>query len=204
MDQVNNQIPTFEDKAEALYYYPMFRTWFGLLGLCKLPWNDIVPADNSMTDEPAKVPEHVDNYLDLYYGVTGTKIDRDDMIKMSERVYNFQRIFNIRLGKGLRANDAIPYRSQGPVTEEEYLSRQERYDGQLVELVGFTKEEVEKMSLKEKMAATRKHREGEYEKLIDAVYPKRGWNLNGVPTIAHLKELGMDLPELLEVVEPLQ
>ena len=66
------------------------------------------------------------------------------------------------------------------------------------------KEEVEKMSLKEKMAATRKHREGEYEKLIDAVYPKRGWNLNGVPTIAHLKELGMDLPELLEVVEPLQ
>ena len=46
--------------------------------------------------------------------------------------------------------------------------------------------------------------EGEYEKLIDAVYPKRGWNLNGVPTIAHLKELGMDLPELLEVVEPLQ
>ena len=204
MDQVNNQIPTFEDKAEALYYYPMFRTWFGLLGLCKLPWNDIVPADNSLTDEPAKVPEHVDNYLDLYYGVTGVKIDRDEMIKMSERVYNFQRVFNIRLGKGLRADDAIPYRSQGPVTEEEYLSRQERYDGQLVELVGFTKEEVEKMSLKEKMAATRKHREGEYEKLIDAVYPKRGWNLNGVPTIAHLKELGMDLPELLEVVEPLQ
>ena len=68
----------------------------------------------------------------------------------------------------------------------------------------FTKEEVEKMSLKEKMDATRKYREGEYEKLIDAVYPKRGWNLNGVPTIAHLKELGMDLPELLEVVEPLQ
>ncbi len=32
------------------------------------------------------------------------------MIKMSERVYNFQRVFNIRLGKGLRANDAIPYR----------------------------------------------------------------------------------------------
>ena len=81
------------------------------------------------------------------------------MIKMSTRVYNFQRVFNIRLGKGLRANDAIAYRSQGPVTEEEYLSRQERYDGQLVELVGFTKEEVEKMSLKEKMAATRKHRE---------------------------------------------
>jgi len=37
MDMVNNQIPTFEDKAEALHYFPMFRTWFGLVGLCKLP-----------------------------------------------------------------------------------------------------------------------------------------------------------------------
>jgi len=41
MDMVNNQIPTFEDKAEALHYFPMFRTWFGLVGLCKLPWNDV-------------------------------------------------------------------------------------------------------------------------------------------------------------------
>lgn len=204
MDQVNNQIPTFEDKAQALYYYPMFRTWFGLMGLCKLPWNDIVPADNATRDEPAKVPEHVENYLDLYYGVTGTRLTNDEMIRQSERVYNFQRIFNIRQGKGLRKHDAIPYRSAGPVTEEEYLSRQERYDGQLVELVGYTKEQVEAMSLSEKMAATRKYREDRYQSLIDAVYPKRGWTMNGVPTIQHLKDLGMDLPELIEVVAPLQ
>ncbi|GAB1457963.1 hypothetical protein MASR2M48_32710 [Spirochaetota bacterium] len=44
MDMVNNKIPSFEDKAEALHYFPMFRTWFGLQGLCKLPWNDIEPA----------------------------------------------------------------------------------------------------------------------------------------------------------------
>jgi hypothetical protein len=31
---VNKQIPTFEDKAEALHYFPMWRTWFGLNGLC--------------------------------------------------------------------------------------------------------------------------------------------------------------------------
>jgi len=76
MDMVNNQIPTFEDKAYALYYYPMFRTWFGLCGLCKLPWNDIVPADNYKTDTPAKVPEHVQNYVDIFNAVTGKKIDR--------------------------------------------------------------------------------------------------------------------------------
>ena len=43
MDMVNNQLPTFEDKADALHYFPMWRTWFGLCGLCKLPWNDVTP-----------------------------------------------------------------------------------------------------------------------------------------------------------------
>ncbi|MEJ5225905.1 MAG: aldehyde ferredoxin oxidoreductase C-terminal domain-containing protein, partial [Anaerolineales bacterium] len=52
MDQVNKQLPTFEDKAEALHYFPMWRTWFSLHGLCKLPWNDISPANNKETAEP--------------------------------------------------------------------------------------------------------------------------------------------------------
>ena len=65
-------------------------------------------------------------------------------------------------------------------------------------------EQVKSMSLAERIAATRKYREAQYQSLIDAVYPKRGWTMNGVPTIRHLKELGMDLPELLEVVGPLQ
>ena len=63
---------------------------------------------------------------------------------------------------------------------------------------------VAAMSLQEKMAETRKYREAEYEKLIDAVYPRRGWNLNGVPTIERVKDLGIDFPEVLEVIEPLQ
>ena len=32
---------------------------------------------------------------------------------------------------------------------------------------------------------------------------KRGWTMNGVPTVEHLKELDMALPELLEVIQPL-
>ncbi|MBU0764985.1 MAG: aldehyde:ferredoxin oxidoreductase [Bacteroidetes bacterium] len=86
MDMVNNQIPTFEDKAEALHYFPMFRTWFGLMGLCKLPWNDVEPADNAETDEPAKVPGHVDNYVTIFEAVTGKKIDKYELIRQSERV----------------------------------------------------------------------------------------------------------------------
>jgi len=201
MDMVNNQIPTFEKKAEALHYFPMFRTWFGLQGLCKLPWNDVEPEDNHTHAEPGKVPEHVDNYVAIYKAVTGNDFDKEELIRQSERVYNFQRIFDIRCGKGLRANDAQPYRAAGPVTEEEYLSRQERYDGQLVDLLGL---DPSKMSLKEKMAATRTYRENRYEQLLDAVYARRGWNKNGVPTLAHLKDLGMDLPEVVEVVSSLQ
>jgi len=199
MDMVNKQIPTFEDKAYALYYYPMFRTWFGLVGLCKLPWNDIVPADNYKTDTPAKVPEHVQNYVELFNAVTGQNIDKEELIIQSERVYQFQRIFNIRMGKGERKDDYPPYRSLGPVSKEEYLSRQELYDKQLREIQGL---DPDTMSLEEKIAKTRAYREDQYEQLVDAVYKRRGWTEEGVPKPERLKEIGMDLPMLLEVIEP--
>jgi aldehyde:ferredoxin oxidoreductase len=201
MDMVNNQIPTFENKAEALHYFPMFRTWFGLVGLCKLPWNDVEPVNNAETDEPAKVPEHVDNYVTIYKAVTGKDFDKKEMIRMSERVYNFQRIFNIRRGKGTRKFDAQPYRAAGPVTKEEYESRADRYDKQLKEKIGV---DPAGLSTEEKMKITRKYREEQYEKLLDAVYFRRGWTKNGVPKIDHLKNLGMDLPELIEVVKDMQ
>lgn len=201
MDMVNNHIPTFENKAEALHYFPMFRTWFGLNGLCKLPWNDVEPENNRETDEPAKVPEHVDNYVTIFNAVTGLNIDKHEIIRQSERVYNFQRIFNIRRGYGLRKHDAQPYRACGPVTREEYESRAERYDKQMKEKIGI---DPTGKTTEEKMAITRKFREEQYEKLLDAVYFRRGWTKNGVPTIDHLKKLGMDLPELIEVVKPLQ
>ncbi len=201
MDMVNNQIPTFENKAEALHYFPMFSTWFGLLEICKLPWNDVEPDDNAKTTEPAKVPEHVDNYLTIYKAVTGREFYKYRLVEDSERVYNFQRIFNIRRGYGLRKHDRQPYRAAGPVTIEEYESRSERYDKQLREKCGY---DPEGRSTVEKMAVLRKYREDQYEKLLDAVYFRRGWNKNGVPKIEFLKKIGMDLPELIDVVKDLQ
>jgi aldehyde:ferredoxin oxidoreductase len=201
MDMVNNQIPTFENKAEALHYFPMFRTWFGLVGLCKLPWNDVEPENNAQTDEPAKVPEHVDNYVTLYKAVTGREFDKHRLIEDSERVYNFQRVFNLRRGFGIRIHDRQPYRAAGPVTKEEYESRAERYDKQLREKVGIN---TEGMPTEEKMKILRKYREDQYEGLLNAVYKRRGWNNNGVPTIEFLKKIGMDFPEIIEVVKDYQ
>ena len=117
MDMVNNHIPTFEKKAEALHYFPMFRTWFGLQGLCKLPWNDIEPADNAKHAEPNKVPEHVAELRrDLHRHHRRDASTKEELILQSERVYNFQRVFNLRLGHGKRAEDYPPYRAMGPVT----------------------------------------------------------------------------------------
>jgi aldehyde:ferredoxin oxidoreductase len=201
MDMVHNQIPTFEDKAEALHYFPMWRTWFGLNGLCKVIWNDVEPENNSQTKEPAKVPEHVDNYVEYFVGVTGRLATKEDLVFMSERVYNFQRVFNLKMGFGRRAHDAIPYRSMGPVTKEEYESRAERYDKQLRDKVGY---DPTGKTTDEKMAALRAFREAEYGRLSDAVYQRRGWTNDGVPKIEKLKELGIDFPDVVEVVRPYQ
>ena len=197
MDQVNNQLPTFEDKAEGLHYFPMWRTWFSLHGLCKLPWNDILPADNSQTDEPAKVPEHLENYTWLYEGLTGIPVTPNDLIEQSERVYNLQRVFNLRMGFGTREHDYPPYRAMGPVTEDEYESREDFYDQQLQDL-GI---ETAALDRKQKMARMRAHREEQYERLVDAVYMRRGWDENGVPTLETLQRLGIDFPEIVQVVK---
>lgn len=198
MDQVDNQIPTFDDKAEALHYFPMWRTWFSLHGLCKLPWNDIKPADNAEREEPEKIPEHVENYTWVYEGVTGQAVTPDDLITQSERVYNFQRVFNLRVGFGTREHDYPPYRAVGPVTEKEYESRAERYDNQLRELM---EEDIEPFSTREKISQLRRYREEQYDKLLDAVYERRGWTENGIPTLEKLEDLGIDLADVIRVIE---
>jgi aldehyde:ferredoxin oxidoreductase len=197
LDMVHNFMPTFEQKAEALHWFPMFRTWFGLCGLCKLPWNDIIPEDNKDTPEPAKVMKHVQWYADYFSAVTGRKATPDDLIEMSEKVYNFQRIFNLRMGFGRREQDAIPYRAVGPVTEDEYVSREERYDNQLAQI---HKVDINGKSTAEKIAILRNFREQQYEKLKDAVYKRRGWTSDGIPSLDTVKRLGIDFEEVLDLL----
>lgn len=200
MDMVNKQLPTFEDKAEALCYFPYFRLWFSLVGLCKLPWNDIEPSDNTIrykNMEAAIVPEHVRNYVDIFNSVTGKNITSEDILLQSRRVYNFQRVFNLRMGKGTRKDHNIPLRALGPVFPDEWEARSEYYDGKLKE-AGI---DSEGLSVEEKIRKLQEHRKGQWEILVDTVYKRRGWDKNGIPTVETLKELGMDFPEVVEVVK---
>ncbi len=198
LDMVHNFMPTFENKAEALHWFPMFRTWFGLCGLCKLPWNDIIPEDNKNTDEPAKVAKHVGWYAQFFSSVTGRKVTPEELIPMSEAVYNFQRIFNLKMGYGTREHDTLPYRAMGPVTVEEYTSRAERYDTQLTEKYNL---DISNMDVPAKVAALRVEREAQYEQLKEAVYARRGWTAQGIPTLATVKRLGIDFPEVVAVLK---
>ena len=118
---------------------------------------------------------------------------------MSEGVYNFQRVFNLRMGMGGRKSDWPPYRSMGPVTVEEYESRAERYDKQLEELIGI---DPAGKGTEEKMALHRQWREDRYNKLCDAVYKRRGWTNNAIPTLETLKKFKIDFPEVVAVVTP--
>jgi aldehyde:ferredoxin oxidoreductase len=120
---------------------------------------------------------------------------------MSEKVYTFQRIFNIRLGKGLREHDSnLPYRAVGPVTSLEYESRLERYDTQLKE-IGF---DISVKTTQEKIKILREYREQQYVKLQDAVYLERGWNKKGCPTIDLVRKLEIDFHEVIKYIKPYQ
>jgi len=191
-------MPTLEQTAEALHWFPMFRTWFSLCGLCKLPWNDIVPEDNKSTPEPAKVMKHVRWYAEYFSSVTGREVAPDALIRMSETVYNFQRIFNLRMGFGRREHDTLPYRAVAPVTELEYESRAERYDRQLTDTYRV---DIAGKRTAEKVALLRTFRERQYETLKDAVYQRRGWTPAGIPTLATAERLGIAFPEVVALLK---
>ena len=96
----------------------------------------------------------------------------------------------------------VPWNSKPKVLEESLpLSRYFVNGLTRIELANYN---PEGKTTTEKVAELRKYREDRYEKLLDAVYIRRGWNQNGVPKIEHLKKLGMDLPEVIEIVAPLQ
>ncbi len=200
IDLVNNQIPTFEDKAEALYYFPLFRTWFGLQGLCKIVWNDVSPADNKKypPQEAAKIPGHVENYWKFFEGMTGIPLDEEKMLDQSARVHNLQKMIGLMLGRNSWKEDIPPYRAVGPVTAQEYESRQERYDKQIMENI---KLDPDTISTEDKIQKLREYRMDQYKKVAQAAYKRRGWDEFGIPTAERLKELGIDKPELLEIIE---
>ena len=199
MDQVNNELPTFELKAKALKWFPLFRTWFNATGLCKLPWIDVRNPEAAHTSEPAKNLPSAQYFVEYYNGTVGAHKRLEDLLRDSERLYTLQKLINLKHGVGTREHDQIPLRAMSPVYVEEYRSRQERYDHQLAELLGG--EERLPTELQQRLDLLIDIRQKQYQELCDAVYQEKGYDNNGVPTQETLRAFDLLDAETQALIE---
>lgn len=178
IDQVHKELPTFEQKANALKWFPLIRTWFNATGLCKLPWIDVRNPEAASTDEPAKNLPTLAHYVNYLNATTGSNKNLQDILDDSERLYILQKMINLRHGKGTRASDQIPLRAMSPVYFNEYESRAEYYDEWLRQQLGDDKipespEQRHKLLIEKRIEA--------YQQLCDIVYEKKGFTSEGIP-----------------------
>ena len=179
IDQVHNEIPTFEMKAQALKWFPLVRTWFNAVGLCKLPWIDVRHPAAADTDNPSQNQPTLQYYAQYYGATIGEKKSVQDILDDSERLHLLQKMINLRQGKGTRAFDQIPLRAMGPAYFNEYQSRSDYYDEWLKE--HLEEEKDFPLSPEERHQALLKLRQDAYQKLCDEVYKAKGYNSMAVP-----------------------
>jgi len=178
IDQVHKEIPTLEQKANALKWFPLIRTWFNATGLCKLPWIDVRNPEAAQTAEPAKNLPTLAYYVDYLNGTTGSHKTLQDVLDDSERLQLLQKLINLRQGKGTRASDQVPLRAMGPVYLNEYRARREYYDEWLRQnlpeapLLGNDEQKLNLLIEKRAQA---------YQQLCDHVYKKKGYTSEAIP-----------------------
>lgn len=179
IDQINKELPTFEKKAAALKWFPLIRTWFNAVGLCKLPWIDVRHPDAARTDNPSQNQPSLDLYVDYFNATTGSDKTFQDILDDSERLQLLQKMINLRQNKGTRANDQIPLRAMAPAYYDEYESRADYYDEWLKEQTGENAWLPEAPEERHQMLINL--RQEAYQKLCDTVYKAKGYSQNAVP-----------------------
>ena len=114
-------------------------------------------------------------YAQYFAPVTGRSVVPEDLITISEAVYNFQQIFDLEwaLEQELGHSSIC---AVGPVRTR-HESRRERYDGQLQRNMALISR-VRPPWKSWRCCAS--YREDQYEQLKDAVYERRGWTQNGI------------------------
>ena len=197
LDQIKNEMPSFAQKASALKWFPLFRTWFNIAGLCKLPWIDVRHPEAAKTADPAKNLPTVDCYLELVNSTLGTEKNLDDLLTESERCYILHKLINLRQGFGTRDHDQIPLRAMAPVFIDEFASRRDYYIDYLKERTDL---KINGQGDAELLKELQDHRRQQYDILTDAVYAEKGFDLNGIPLDETLQRLGFAEPEYQEIV----
>jgi len=180
LDQVHKEMETYEMKTAALKWFPLVRTWFNAVGLCKLPWIDVRHPEAAGTENPAQNMPTFQLYVDYLNATTGTDKSVADILHDSERLHLLQKLLNLRQGKGTRESDSIPLRAMAPAFIDEFHQREEYYMEWLKNHIGedaIIPESPEKCH--ELLVDIRKE---SYEELLYAVYKAKGYDENGIPT----------------------
>jgi aldehyde:ferredoxin oxidoreductase len=186
--------PTFESKARALITYPRVRLGNDNLGLCKLPWVDVLNPD-SMKENHTDIyinPASQELYADFYNGMLGTELTWEQIFEQTDRDINLQRVLNVlSFGATTGERDWIPDRAIGPTEDTLYELEKEYNDRQLSEILQWPLPEIQQMPTGEKRAALMRHRKEDLRQLILVYYRERGWTDAGVPKVETLQQIGL-------------
>ncbi|MFO8061034.1 MAG: aldehyde ferredoxin oxidoreductase family protein, partial [Bacillota bacterium] len=138
---------TIEGKAEKTVELQHLRPLFDALGICRFPWIEI--------DFDLK------HYEKMFKLVTGMDYSWEELLGVSERIWNLNRMFNVKhLPNFGRPYDTVPER--------------------------FFEEDVPTGPAKGHRLPREK-----FEELLSHYYDLRGWDDNGLPTVETLERLGL-------------
>ncbi len=87
-----------EEKVEIVIYHQMVRPLFDMLGVCRLPWIELGLNER--------------HYANFYTYVTGKDSSLEQLLALSNNVYDLTRLINTRLGMS-RKDDSLPYKVYG-------------------------------------------------------------------------------------------
>ena len=88
------------EKVDLVIYHQHIRSLFDMFGVCRLPWIEL--------------GFHEDFYAELYSAVTGKPYSLDDLLLISQRLYDMTRSINTTLG-ATKADDYPPDRTFVPI-----------------------------------------------------------------------------------------
>ena len=84
-----------EEKVDLVIYHQSLRPLFDMLGVCRLPWIEL-----GLNEQ---------HYARFYSAITGREATLQELLKLSDDIYNLTRLINSRLGL-TRKDDAMPYK----------------------------------------------------------------------------------------------
>jgi len=82
-----------DEKVDIVIYHQKVRPLFDMLGVCRLPWIELGLSER--------------HYANFYKYVTGKEATLDELLELSNDIYDLTRLINTRLGAS-RQDDSLP------------------------------------------------------------------------------------------------